>query len=252
MKIGIYGDSYTTPHGKFDAPTNWYNHLASLLSDTHNSTTINHYGRAGSSLYYSYRKFLDTNHENDLNIILVTGPGRYPHVVELSVPGNSRTFTCKEDVQHYLNTQQQMLSKDDVVMLNDIIGWFNASIDYKYFQDMSELMVSKLDSVKNTILYPCFSDSLNKEQLKKLDLDKDIHYMHSFWFRQLEIFGIEPNTFTAIETKNLCGHLTEEFNIFFANMVYKKIQTGKWDHSGFLDVTIKKPRKFYYDNFKHE
>jgi hypothetical protein len=76
--------------------------------------------------------------------------------------------------------------------------------------------------------------------------------MHSLWFRQCELLGIDPNTFTALEKETLCGHLTEEFNIFFANMVYKKIQTGKWDHSGFLDVTIKKPRKFYYDNFKHE
>lgn len=252
MKIGIYGDSYTTPHGKFDVPTNWYNYLASLLSDTHGPTTINHYGRAGSSLYYTYRTFLDTNHENDLNIILVTGSSRYPHVVELSVPGNSRTFTSKQHVQSCFTDLAHMLTKDDIIKLNSVIGWFDASIDQKYFQDLAELMVDKLIISPNTILYPCFPDSFSSDQLKRQNLDKDIHFMHSLWFRQCELLGIDPNTFTALEKETLCGHLTEEFNIFFANMVYKKIQTGKWDHSGFLDVTIEKPRKFYYDNFKHE
>lgn len=252
MKIGIYGDSYTTCHGLYDEPTNWYNKLASLLSDINGPIQINHHGRAGSSLYYTYRKFFDTYHENDLNVVLATGPSRYPHVVELSVPGNARSFTCKEHVQSCFTDLAHMLTSDDIAKLNSIIGWFDASTDERYFQDLSELMIDKLMTVPNTIVYPCFPDSFSAEQFKKQQLDKDIHFMHSMWYRQCELLNIDPNNFIALEKEPLCGHLSIEFNVFFAHMLFKRIQTGKWDHMGFFDVTVKHPRKFYYDNFKDE
>lgn len=252
MKIGIYGDSYTTSHGFHDQPTNWYNKLASLLSDIYDTVQINHHGLAGSSLYYSYRKFFDTYHENDLNIVLVTGPGRYPYTVELDTPGNSRTFTSKNHVESTVQQLSHMLTDNDIKKLNNVVGWFDASIDERYFQDVSELMVDKISSVSNTIVYPCFSDSFTIEQFKKQKLDKDMHFMHSLWYRQCELYNIDANSFTALEKPTLCGHLSTEFNEFFAHVLFKRIHTGKWDHTGFLDITLSQPRKFYYENYKDE
>ena len=253
MKIGIYGDSYTVSHGDFYRPTNWYNKLASLLSEIHGTTTINHYGLAGSSVYYTYRKFLDTHHENDLNIVLLTGPGRFPHTVELSVPGNSQVFTCKEQVQGCIEHLNDMLTEDDLVNLNNVISWFDASKEgHRYFVDMSDLMTDKIENTPNTIIYPCFSDSFTNKRFANHKLDKDMHYMHSLWFRQLELLDIEVDNFTAQETEHLCGHLVPEFNVFFANMLYKRIKTGKWDISGFLDVKINGSRNIYYNNYNHE
>lgn len=252
MKIGIYGDSYTTSHGFHDLPTNWYTKLANMLSDYNGPTTVNHHGRGGSSLYYTYRKFVDTNHENDINIVLVTEPNRYPHTVELTKPGNSRIFTNKEHVLSTIDNLSHILTDKDIKLLNSIIGWFDANIDDRYNKDVAELMVDKFSSTPNTVVYPCFSDSFTIEQFKKQGLDKDMHFMHSLWFRQCELFNIDPNTFTALEKKTLCGHLSMEFNVFFAEVLFKRIQTGKWDHRGMLDVTINQPRKFYYENFKDE
>lgn len=252
MKIGIYGDSYTTSHGFHDLPTNWYNKLATLLNDTRGVTTINHYGKGGSSLYYSYRNFFDTQHENDLNIVLITGPGRHPFTVEFDTPGNSRTFTSKAHVESTIVDMAHMLTSNDIVKLKNVIGWFDASTDERYFKDVAELMVDKISATPNTIIYPCFSDSLTHEQFKQQNLDKHMNFMHSLWFRQCELLDIDPNTFTAVEKPTLCGHLSREFNEFFAHLLFKKIHTGKWDHAGFLDVTIKDPRKFYYENYKDE
>lgn len=253
MKIGIYGDSYTTPTGFHDQPTNWYNKLASLLSDTHGvPVDINHYGLAGSSLYYSYKKFFTTHHRNDLNIILITGPNRFPFTVQFSTPGHVRAFTNKEHVLGTIDTLSGQMTDDDLKKLNSIVGWFDACFDEQYFNDVAELMVDKLSTVSNTIVYPCFSDSFSPAQFEKHGLDKVVHYMHSLWVRQCELLKINPNGFTAVEKETLCGHLSTEFNVFFANILFKKIKTGSWDHSGFFDVTINHPRDFYYENFNHE
>jgi hypothetical protein len=183
---------------------------------------------------------------------LVTGSGRFPYPVELSVPGNTQHFTSKDHVTSTIESLKHVIDDNDLVNLNNVIGWFEASTNERYFKDVAELMVDKISALSNTVLYPCFSDSFNTQQFKEHGLDKDIHYMHSMWFRQCELLDIDPNTFTAQEKEPLCGHLSIEFNMFFANMLFKRIQTGKWDHSGFFDVTIKHPRKFYYDNFKDE
>lgn len=251
MKIGIYGDSYTTSHGFHDLPTNWFNKLASLMSDIYGPIQINHHGVGGSSLYYTYRKFIDTHHTNDINIVLATGPYRYPYTLELDKPGNSRQFTSKEHVQGTMHELSHILTDNDIIKFNNAINWFDSNTE-QYLADVAELMVDRMDTIPNTILYPCFSDSFSEGQFKKHGLDKDIHFMHSLWFRQCELFNIDPSTFTALEKKTLCGHLSMEFNVFFANLLFKKIQTGKWDHRGMLDVTINQPRKFYYENFKDE
>jgi len=252
MKIGVYGDSYTTCHGLYDEPTNWYNKLASLLSDIRGPTTINHYGRAGSSLYYTYRTFFDTHHENDLNIVLITGPNRYPFIVQMEKPSHIRTFTSKQHVISTIDALADTLTNDELKKLNNVAAWFDACLDERYFNDVAELMVDKISSTSNTIVYPCFSDSFTREQFKKHNLNKDMHFMHSLWFRQCELLKIDTDSFTALEKKTLCGHLSIEFNVFFAEVLYKRVQTGKWDHTGLLDVTISQPRKFYYDNFKDE
>ena len=188
-----------------------------------------------------------------MNVVLISGPQRYPHVVELSVSGNDQTFTCKEQVHGCIENLDNILTDYDRNKLNDVIGWFNATKkEFEYFSDMSDLMTDRIEECSKTILYPCFSDSFTPARFEKHKLDKDIHFMHSIWFRQLEVMGIEANNFTAQETEKLCGHLVPEFNLFFANMVFKKIKTGKWDNTGFFDVTIKEPRKIYYNNYNHE
>ena len=251
MKIGIYGDSYTTCHGIYEQPTNWYNKLASLLSDIHGKVTINHHGVSGSSLYYTYRKFIDTHHDNDINIVLATGPNRYPYTLELDKPGNSRQFTSKEHVQGTMQELSHILTDNDIIKFNKAINWFDSNTE-RYLADVAELMVDRMSTIPNTILYPCFSDSFSSMQFEKHGLDKVVHYMHSLWFRQCELLKINPNGFTAVEKETLCGHLSIEFNLFFAQVLFKKIHTGQWDHSGFFDVTINHPRSFYYENFNYE
>ena len=252
MKIGIYGDSYTTFHGSHDQPTNWYTKLASLLSDNNSKVDVAHYGMGGSSLYYSYQKFHNTHRENDLNIVLITGPSRYPFSIQMETPNHIRVFTCKEHVMSTIDALADTLTNDELRKLNNVIAWFDACLDDRYFNDVGELMVDRISSTPNTIVYPCFSDSFTSEQFKKHNLNKHMHFMHSLWFRQCELLKIDPESFSAIEKKTLCGHLSMEFNVFFAQVLYKRIQTGKWDHTGLLDVTISQPRKFYYDNFKDE
>lgn len=259
MKIGIYGDSYTTPHGPFNVPTNWYNRLVWLIKhDTHSDLgysepILTHYGLGGSSLYYSYRKFTETAYLNDLNIFLVTSLNRFPTCLPLSIHGGRDwPFTCESQVHSFKETWKDELSENDNLRLDDLAAWFRV-VDGQYNIDMAELILDKLESMNtNTIFYPCFSDSFSDNRYKKHKLDKTLNHMHSMWIRQLDLFDINPDNFNAMETDKLCGHLVPEFNLFFANMMFKRIKTGKWDNSGFFDVKIDGPRKLYYNNYNHE
>ena len=196
MKIGIYGDSYTTPNGRFDVPTNWYNQLVWLLKHDSNSDLrhiepkITHHGLGGSSLYYSYKKFTESAHLNDLNIFLVTSLNRFPTCLSLSIHnGRDWPFTCESQVHSFKETWKDELSENDNSRLDDLAAWFRV-VDGQYNIDMAELMLDKMESMNtNTIFYPCFSDSFSDTRYKKYKLDKTLNHMHTmlYIYRQSQL-----------------------------------------------------------------
>jgi hypothetical protein len=130
MKIGIYGDSYTIPHGDFNVPTNWYNRLLWLIKNDmgYNEATLTHYGLGGSSLYYSYKKFIETSHLNDLNIFLTSSIDRFPTCLPLSIHGGRTwSFTCESHVHSFKDTWKTELSENDNSRLDDLAAWFRVA-----------------------------------------------------------------------------------------------------------------------------
>lgn len=262
MKIGIYGDSYTTSNSGIHSPTAWFNILARLLEDDvamqpskkwfafskkPELVEINHFGIGGSSLYFSYKNFLNTCNQHDLNIFLVTGSNRYFKPVYLTPNKFQYMITCVGQIHHLLENTK--LLESDKKTLNDLIGWFESSDD-EHNDDIADLMLARIESShRTTIMYPCFPKTYITEQRdKRHGLDSARHFMHGMWLRQLELLNINADNFTALETHNLSGHLGPEFNEYFAKVLFKRIETGKWDHSGFFDVEMQHPREFYYNN----
>lgn len=247
MKLGIYGDSYA------DCPaannTSWVNVLAGLLSRNNDNVKVFNHARGGSSVYFSYKKFLATHHQNDLNIFLVTEPNRYPGKFKPSFISQEFYITSTLNVEHLESDFDSKLTQDEKEFLNNLRSWFKVNPE-SYTNDMSDIMIGNIERLNpNTIIYPCFIDSLTDDRFKKFNLDKYLHPMHSFWYRQLELFDIEYKTFRPLEKPTISAHLTVEFNAFFAKVLYSKITTGKWDHSGFFDIKIEKPKTHYYYNW---
>lgn len=272
MKIGIYGDSYAASNSP--NATKWFELVAEKLEkDVDNKpqkkslfsffkkknnflydvkygekNSLVLHSRAASSFFYTYNKFLQTHHEQDLNIVLVTTPTRYTKTVNLTSVKFNHVITSEQHIDSLMNLYANKLTPGDKNKLIYLRGWFK-SIDEDYHNEATDLMLEKMENLnKNTIFFPSFPCALiSKEREHRHGLDRDKHFMHSFWIRQLELLNIkQSNDFNAPETENLCGHLGPEFNEFFANMVVNKIKTGKWNSDGLLDVKLQHSLPFYY------
>jgi len=268
MNVGIYGDSYASANSP--QAVKWFELLAEKLENDKTPApknslfsffkkekkteknffgekiNLNIYSWAGSSFYYTYKKFLENYKSNDLNIVLVTNPGRYTKKLDLTKSKFKQVITTEPHIDQVIQTFAPELTPVDKNKLIFLKGWFKSQ-DYEYVTDMHELMIQKMESLdESTIFYPCFSDSLSQERSKKYGLDVQTEHMHVYFHRQMELLNLPMTDFAAPETENLCGHLGPEFNEFFANVLYKRIKTGKWDHSGMLDVKLNKSLLFYY------
>ena len=135
----------------------------------------------------------------------------------------------------------------DLEVLNNLRGWFE-SYHEEYEYDMIDFMLDKIESYNdNTIIIPCFENSFTKKRFDKYNLDPDLHPLHNIWHRQLDLLGIDPEGRVLAETEIMCGHLSPEWNVFLADLLYTRITTGKWDYSGFYDVKMKYPANYYYN-----
>lgn len=245
MKIGIYGDSYAG--GDVSLSSNWINTLVRKIeNDVGKKISYFQYALGGSSLYYSYKKFIETNNEYDLVIFLVTEPHRYYDPVLIS--GSKIAITGLGQLEHFKNNFSN-LDEKTIKLLDNLIGWFNMSSE-KFNDDMSDLMIDKIETIRpDAILYPCFPHSFKKERFLKYNLDPLAHPCHSFWHKQLKIFNIDCRDFTAKEKNTLFGHLVPEFNEFFANVIYEKYKTGKYNVPSYDNITIEKTKEHYYGNW---
>lgn len=247
MKIGIYGDSYADCNPL--AEDSWVNQLRLLMKEKYGSVKIVNYAKGGSSLYFSYKNYLDTGNLYDLVIFLATEPHRYPIAFSPKISKQTHYITSVPHVEQIELNSATLLNEEEKLFLQNLKGWFNAS-NHEYNLDIADILLSNIESThSNVIIYPCFTESFKKQRYAKYGLDYILHPMHSFWHRQLELFDIDPNGFTALEKPTLCGHLTPEFNKYFAKALYSKIATGKYDHSGFFDIDIEKPKTHYYGNW---
>lgn len=258
MKIGIYGDSYADTPDRTKS-TNWFNILSKLIFDdkpllnnlTKDSSkiTIDNFGKGGSSLYFSYKNFLETSTDYDLVIFLVTEPHRYPIAFKPANINQTFYITSIPHVDQLIESLSSLLNESEKQFLIDLRGWFAAS-DQEYNRDMSSIILDNIETLHSKlIMYPCFTESFTSNRYKKHKLDPYLHPLHSFWHRQLELFDIEPSNFTALEKDTLSGHLVPEFNEYFAKVLFTKLKHDKWDHAGFFDIKIDMPKTHYYKNW---
>lgn len=73
MKIGIFGDSYTTGPGFKNLPED-HTFWCDVIGKVHE---VENFGKAGTNLYWSYSLFKDNYLKYDTIIFVVTGFGRY-------------------------------------------------------------------------------------------------------------------------------------------------------------------------------
>ena len=247
MKVGIFGDSYAAAQPSTIG--SWQYYLKNLYG---NGVSIENFGVGGSSLYYSYKKFLNNKDKFDTIIFIATEPHRYP--IPFTISWNKQTHYITsvrhiEQIELHSAKLFKLLTEEEKLFLQNLKGWFNASNEI-YNDDIRDIILHQVLSLHNNILlYPSFINSFNLKMFDKINLDPYDHPMHSFWHRQLEKLGIDSSNFTAGEKTTLNNHLTPEYNEFIANVFYKKLTKNTWDFTGIDDINIQLPKTHYYSNW---
>lgn len=155
MKIAVYGDSYVDgrrgrdPEYRRDDSHQCWHHLLALKLG---ADQVDHYGRGGTSFFYTYNQILATHHEYDQIIVAVSEPTRYTkpvvvHGEEYQIP----------------NAAHIDLIPNRAVREN-LTGWF-LSLDHQFMESAQDCFIRHILSIREQIhLIPCFPESFNRER----------------------------------------------------------------------------------------
>lgn len=224
--IGLFGDSFAG-YSKEDFShkpviPGHKSHWSVLLAEELNASFVN-YGEPGSSVYFSYKQFVENYRKHDFNIFLVTEPGRYIKKVELST--GKKIFVPSLASIHHAGTD--LHDPPDPYLR----GWFLASDD-EFNLDMSDLMLSRiLEIAPKTLIIPCFPSSLSEKKQKEIFDGTDMN-LCAIQSRQAKAYNIPMNILLRDYQENdriMAGHFVPEFNELIYKIIAKRIKTGVWD-----------------------
>jgi hypothetical protein len=218
LRVGLYGDSFGTGslpmiNDNYDIGINY--HWSKLL-EQHYSCKITNYAVSGASVYYCYRQFMDTHHLHDINIFLITSPGRYSHEVEIK--SQKHRIVNVSHLESYFSPNI-ILSEEEKNSLNEVRIWFKL-LDTDQDVDMCDLMIEKVVNTRpDTIFVPC----LDWTPSTMVPTDNHLFSIYQHQMKSLNAQNMQENT------KWISGHFTPEYNKVFADILISRIENGTWD-----------------------
>jgi len=241
MNIGIYGDSFA----EFDKIAK-HLHWSTIVVEKLNAKVEN-FGYPATSLYYSYKKFLENYTKHDLIIVAVTNPDRYIKMVDwCDTPDRNNSYI--NSYEHVIRYKNTILNDHDQRMLTHLEGWYIMS-DSDYNSRMNELMMKHMESLhKNIIFYPCFVDSFLPERYSENNFPKFYDFF-SLVKQQIKLINYRGkiDLHTKENTHIMAGHLFPEMNEYVAETIVSKITTGDWKFLNLDNVKLKHPITYYYN-----
>lgn len=220
--VAIYGDSF----GQYYENA-WPQYLQSILK----STNLRTFAFSGSSLEYSYAKFLETHEDYDIIIFLLTTEQRTSLIIKDEdrynilagvIPGQKLKY-CFD----YVKNNKNIFSFWD----KNIENWIKFEWHFSRIYPFKNSLVynSMKDSIKlrrpDTFFIECFS-SKNNPGIHNITKEDMSQYSK---VNIMEDISIRKN------------HMTNQQNIEFAKYMYLHLTNSEFDiHDTFFDV-----RKYY-------
>lgn len=229
--LGIYGDSFGT-HSLAGNPVQRQlglkYHWSSLLSKELNCASTN-YALSGSSVYYSYKKFLETCSNHDLCIFLITEPCRYIKPLDFSSKKNA-CITNQAQIEVWKKTKV-VSTESDIQLVDKLSNWFELT-DQEYQYDMSELMIDKvLSSHTNVVVIQCHNISLRDSYRNIKNISSEVN-LCSLYYKQMEELEISDESMNISWVENsefISGHLTPEYNKIAYENISFYLKNKYWD-----------------------
>ena len=237
-KVVIYSDSWSDPTVRYSSDPIDNLIWTDILRDNHD---ITNYARAGTSIYYSYRKFLDTHKDFDKIIFVVTDYYRWFHLVHtktLKSPWGDyyHSFAGPGMIEYWKKDPmyRKHVAKDSrlSLTLNALTNYFGFLNNEEFDKDICSLMLDDVYRKRpDTIfiqggIFPQFHPLVNPDTaLAKFALSW-IKNWPDFEQQVKEGYGFFP--WKELRT---IGHFSKEVNQAIAVAVNEALITGKWDPS---------------------
>jgi len=239
IRMAVYGDSFGDGIQYKDAGVaNMGNWWLNILANRLQINSIDNYCAGGTPFVFSYNNFMNNYKNYDINIVLVTDPGRYTvSQILRSVSPNEKhhgitLHNCDELLSRY------KLTPTEHKIIDDIKTWHIVKDD-AFMLMVQQLMVNEiLRLAPKTIIIPCFNRSAPF-------LNVGLQDLHTY---QLQSLGIIDDHQMAMyeERPEVIGcHFTPEMNRVVSDMVFSRILTGEWNWN-FPKIKHEHPLEYYY------
>jgi hypothetical protein len=232
MKIAVFGDSFGDDYTLWPNPysgvgPSWVEYLQNQ------NIEVDNYASGGTSLFYSYQKFILTYQEYDKVIFLVTHPGR------ITVPLGHKT----EDYYNITSVENKLKECFDFekkIRLNAIRDYFIYVKNDAYDNVVHKLLIEDiLKKHKDTLLIPCFHNSGINNQRALFNIS---HFEANFWNFEDTIL---PNRDEVYDARKC--HMCEENNLVLGQEIYNWIKTGNYNLTA---EQFKEPTKEFTHYFR--
>jgi len=239
--IGIYGDSWADPNHGHD-----FNPQLAKQAWCNRFSRASIYAKGGSSIYFSYRLFMQTHEQYDRIIFVATNPGRWYLPIKtddsefhLNSPGTVKHFRKNGYKKCNVTMTAELDSK-----LRALEQFYLELSDFDTDQQICSLMIDRIMAARpDTILVMSHNTGWFN----------DWSLLSKYYMPMCESFGqeyrnkVEHNHgVMPYPEKNLICHMTAETNkIVYDHMVYR-LQHGTWPDAPFTIQHQHKP-DYYWD-----
>lgn len=259
ISLGIFGDSYVTPSTNKTRDYSWIYHLPGYKSTT--------YGMCGTSVFYSYQKFLEHHHKHEKNIFCVTESRRYPdNIIKSDCNQIYATIPTYFQAEELLKNSLYKKSHNKIKILKDLYLYF----DNDFLKTFNELMLAHVKSIRpDTLIISCYWN-FNKNHTHIFNSAGDNSLtIQSYQFNMIEsilkkskYIPVSPGPISKKdverhkiyydimikpETENLTCHLSKEMNQLLANDVRNALELNIWNPTPLEYVPHEQDLSFYYD-----
>lgn len=205
MNIAIYGDSFADYKHASNNKKTWMHFLEDKLN-----SKITCFANSGSGLYFSVKKYLETNQNFDKIIFVVTIPGR------LYVPqvGTTNVHISNIVRARFVSENSRNLTEKNIysAALNYLLNIQNYEEElFKHY-----CMLDRIIRSDSLLLVPVCSESLECYSGTTLN---DVSLIDS------EHYDIDQNLINDLR----CCHMNQRNNEIFADKIYEWIISGKFN-----------------------
>lgn len=250
--LGIFGDSFADPsHGHDNYPEERQYGWPCLLSDSYD---VEIFARGGSSLYYSYKLFLEHQHRFSKVIFAVSEPGRLcENRIKSTLGEDEFVFVPSwQQANYWLENDIKHIDKNEIDKLKAMRDFYLHVDYYESSTLFSELLVKRIRDIRPDVLLinSFYDDSggLARPTIKTIVGPALLQYLDLTVRSLIALDNAATHRYVdKLREKRCVCHLSREVNKLLADSIKTSLETKIWSPEIPIRIQHAETLDFYYD-----